>query len=678
MGCLIGALLAAFLGFVTLALWGFSITGRAKRRARKIVAHGRIADEVEFARVARILAKAYKDREAADLLSHLTKLKNAQVERTRSQYPTASTARTDSMVTPAPTPIQQERFVEVRPIIGKSQPAGGISISVRFDTPRTSFLAEAERYHGREGHATEPVPFMRYWPTYAAMNEQQQSWYFYWRSQVRQDNYLPTDLSYIFLHVYETISLIENPDPGVAADHIWQLWQKYRAQHPKLDYYLPEWGGDLLALKKGAHDGIQWWQRAAPMMDRAPTQIMNVIIQQFVDNARTAEIPYAIWAMLMDYHPRNKFYKEHNADGHLDRAYEKAIHVADEYWQESKSQGLLAEFTSPVLYDLHKAVFPSALVGYSHPEQLQWGKSRNYVGEARLSSHLTSVAKYAENLLRKQARFPSRLSGITLDEGLSQALDAAFLPEAPPPETVKITIDQARVAALHQESETIGAMLESPSAEEAASPAKPLYTDLAEMRQLWSLLDIPERTTLAGMYGRQITTLEALARHLSEQATLPGALIDHVNKRSLELLGDRLIYLEEQDVLSLAEDYIDELEVVIAESPPESRPSGTVPITTDDPWDHLFARLAPAEITLIRLFAENGEVAELDIETVTRVHNVMANAALDSLNEKGADALGHPPFYLEGERWTVEEDDLVALRQHLLGKEPGANVHTET
>lgn len=678
MGCLIGTLLAAFLGFAVLAWWGLSMTGRAKRQASRILAHGRIADEAEFARVARTLARAYKDREAADLLSQLTKLKNAQVERTRSQYSTGDTASSDSTVAPGSVPTQEERFVEIRPGSGKSQHAGGVSISLHFDTPRTSFLTEAERYHGREDRVSEPVPFIRYWPTYAAMNEQQQRWYFYWRSQVRQNRYLPTDLSYIFLHVYETLSLVENPDPAVAAEHIWQLWQEYRGQHPKLDFYLPEWGADLLALKKGAQDGIQWWLRAAPMMDRAPTQIMNLIIQQFVDNARTAEIPYAIWATLMDYHPRNKFYKEHNVDGHLDRAYEKAIHVADNYWQKIKGHVLLAEFTSPVLYDLYKPIFPSALVGYSHPEQLQWGKSRNYMGEARLSSHLTSVAKYAENLLRKQARFSSRLSGITLDEGLSQALDAAFSPEAPPPETVKIRIDEARVAALHQESEAIGSMLESPPGEEAFTPAKPLYTDLAEMRQLWALLDVSERMTLAGMYGRQITTLEALTKHLSEQATSPGALIDHVNKRALELLGDRLIYLEEHEVLSLAEDYVDELEVVIAESPPESRPNGTALITTDDPWDHFFAKLAPAEITLIRLFAENGELAESDVAAVTRAHNVMGNAALDSLNEKGADALGHPPFYLDGERWTVEEDDLVALRQHLLGKEPGANVDTET
>jgi hypothetical protein len=230
---------------------------------------------------------------------------------------------------------------------------------------------------------------------------------------------------------------------------------------------------------------------------------------------------------------------------------------------------------------------------------------------------------------------------------------------------------------LQEESERIGAMLESSSGEEMATPAKPLYTDLAEMRQLWARLEVSERMILAGMYRREITTVQALTRHLEAHATLPNTFVDRINERSLELLGDRLIYPEERDMLSLAEDYLDELDVVIAESPPESRPIETTAVRTDGPWDHFFAKLAPAEIALIRLFAQKGQLAEPDIEAATRPYNVMANAALDSLNEKGADALGHPPLYCDGTQWMVEEDDLVALRQLLSDGVLVANVDTE-
>ena len=59
-----------------------------------------------------------------------------------------------------------------------------------------------------EGEVASPALFMHYWPTYRDMNNMQR-WYFYWRTQARKGNYLPTDLSYTFVHVYEILNLVE-------------------------------------------------------------------------------------------------------------------------------------------------------------------------------------------------------------------------------------------------------------------------------------------------------------------------------------------------------------------------------------------------------------------------------------------------------------------------------------
>ena len=65
----------------------------------------------------------------------------------------------------------------------------------------------------RKGKTAAFVPFMSYWPTYDSMNKAQQAWYFYWRSQIRQGNYIDTDLSYIFVLIYELLSGIGWQDP---------------------------------------------------------------------------------------------------------------------------------------------------------------------------------------------------------------------------------------------------------------------------------------------------------------------------------------------------------------------------------------------------------------------------------------------------------------------------------
>ena len=112
----------------------------------------------------------------------------------------------------------------------------------------------------------------------------------------------------------------------------------------------------------------------------------------------------------------------------LDQAYERAIQIADEYWKRTKGQSLLFEFTSPALYPLRKPLFISALIGYSHPESIEWGSSRVYLSEARLCEHLNSVVKYTENLLRKKVGFSRKLSGIVLDAGLAKVLDDPSYP----------------------------------------------------------------------------------------------------------------------------------------------------------------------------------------------------------------------------------------------------------
>src|SRR5690606_27634976 len=83
-----------------------------------------------------------------------------------------------------------------------------VEVRLSLSTPSGRFVEQAKKFVNTTERQANPTPFMQYWPTYEAMNSAQRKWYFYWRSQVRHDNYLPTDLSYIFLHVYEVIHLV--------------------------------------------------------------------------------------------------------------------------------------------------------------------------------------------------------------------------------------------------------------------------------------------------------------------------------------------------------------------------------------------------------------------------------------------------------------------------------------
>ena len=385
-----------------------------------------------------------------------------------------------------------------------------------------------------------------------------------------------------------------------------------------------------------------------------------MIVEKAICTGGTDTLPYKIWALLSNYQPKNKFYQVHNTDHQIDRVYEKAIKVANDYYLRTSQKSLIDKFVSDHVYNYDKSVFASAVIGYPYQRMIRLASGRNYAGSARLASNITSIMKYAENILRKQLKFSAKLSGVELPVKLAKELDTAFVSVVPEPEPIHITIDPSRVAALHKESKEISAML----ATEAERTEKALLTDLVEVRALWMELNILERQIVAGIFKGDLPSLPHVEEILIHQEITVSGIIEVINGKSLPILGDRLVYLS-NSVLILAEDFLDELEVVIQELPPEK---ATVEIggnLVSDPWLLLFDKLYPIEIELLKLFSQKGSLSETEVGTIAKAYNLMGNAMMDSLNEKALDRLGHLPIYLDGDEWLVEDDDLPILQKHL-------------
>lgn len=81
-------------------------------------------------------------------------------------------------------------------------------------TTEGQFVTRAKELVEKTEDSALFIPFKSYWPTYGHMTGTQSRWYFYWRNEVRQGRYLKTDLSYIFLHVYELINGVGWTDPN--------------------------------------------------------------------------------------------------------------------------------------------------------------------------------------------------------------------------------------------------------------------------------------------------------------------------------------------------------------------------------------------------------------------------------------------------------------------------------
>ena len=557
-----------------------------------------------------------------------------------------------------------DRFVDVTPA-GRQSYTPSIGVTITYENRGTSFVKEAQKFRNKEEKIAAHVPFKCYWPTYRDMDGWQQQWYFYWRSQARQNTFHPTDLSYIFVHVYEILNLIETPDPIQASERIRTLWLTYRGKYPNLDRYLPDWGGDLLAVKVGGAQALAWWESILSVDGvNVPDPIVNIIVEKAIRTNGVDALPYKIWSLLSDYQPRNKFYQKYNTNHFVDLSYEKAIKVANAHYLKTTGKSVIDQFVSERVLNYEKPVFASALIGFSHPASARLATGRDYAGSTRLANNITSIMKYAENILRKQLKFSAKLSGIELPADLAGQLDLAFQQEKTQPrkpQPIKITIDHERVASLHEESRVVSEML----ATEQAGSEKELLTDLEETRILWKSLQISERKVLTGLLAKEWNALAQIAASLGMELEQVLALLESINKKSQSMLGDKMVY-QTEDAILLAEDFADELEVVIKELPVDQEiASPTGMEESFNPWVQFFDALDPVEVEVTKLLGADGQLEEADLDVIARAHHAMANAVMDSLNEKAQVHIGQLPFYPDGTSWMVEEEYLPLLRGHL-------------
>lgn len=119
---------------------------------------------------------------------------------------------------------------------------------IRNQTERKSFGEAAREYADRTYEKTDHIPFMCYFPGYEYMSDAQLNWYFYMRSCLRCGEYVDTDLSYIFVYIYELINQIGVNDPNDGLEKLIGIWIRYRSVHSKLDRYMVDWTSDYIGF----------------------------------------------------------------------------------------------------------------------------------------------------------------------------------------------------------------------------------------------------------------------------------------------------------------------------------------------------------------------------------------------------------------------------------------------
>ena len=410
-----------------------------------------------------------------------------------------------------------------------------------------SFEKEMSEYENLEEKDALFVPFMQYYPSYSDMNKQQKKWYFYWRGQVRKQNYLKTDLSYIFVHVYELLSGYGWKDVQTGYQQLIDLWSSYRIDYPKLDSSLLEWIYDFAYL-----NNLDYY---IPDETNISLPYQNIIKDIMIDKhkeEKPLKLSFVLVDALCDYSiTRSKFYN----DGHqllMNEAIPRVVSLADAILQKKKNKGILELYgPSRIQKHIHYVFQGAKCVNANKRIDIS---VKPYTSSVKLRNYINELVRYTENVLRDLYGFRGRLRNIELDEEISSLVKSFLIKEYSPKkkeiikkEKVKLNFND--IDTLRNESNAVRNALE---VVDEVQEEKEILTNLDSIKDIF--VSLPQ-------YCRSI--LDEIQKNNWKIAYNSDmqVVIDKINQIYHQYLASDVLVVE-SDVLLLEEDYREEFRYV--------------------------------------------------------------------------------------------------------------------
>ncbi|MNM17903.1 hypothetical protein D3C81_281850 [compost metagenome] len=325
-------------------------------------------------------------------------------------------------------------------------------------TTESLFVERAKELVSYTEPAAEFTNFKSYWPTYGHMTATQSKWYFYWRNEVRHGRYPETDLSYIFLHVYELINGVGWETPQDGYEQLSALWEAYRSSFKRLDHYLGGWIADFAFVHKLDISLRDIVMRAKGLGgDLAELELVRCL------GSSPEQLTLPALALMSDYDvTKSKFFTGTGQEA-LERYFPLVVALVDGYALRKHGQKLLDMYppSPPVVrerYLFRSAVYDISLYGYSV-----------LVPVARISkspplrSLITRLLRLTENKLRALMDYRGRLKGISIDKEIEELvekfLEREFRKVEKEARSAEIVIDRERLHKLRSDSDVVRQLL---------------------------------------------------------------------------------------------------------------------------------------------------------------------------------------------------------------------------
>lgn len=359
------------------------------------------------------------------------------------------------------------------PITGHSPTPVPVS-SIR-EKSFTYWARKLENYRGKQANF---VPFQQDWPQYTVMTKEQGQWYFFWRDQVRRQQYINTDLSYIVVHIYELLNQIGVQDNLDGYQQLCRLWQNYHQRYPQLNYYLLDWIADYVIVSQCPAQLLQIYVKALQEQVNLPNGI-EIVVNHYASGS-FLETPFWVLENLIDYQVQDSgFYRSGNQEL-LEKYIPQVLDLVNHRLQQYTGQTIWERFHPQLYKTIRRQPFSGAIYAGA-TDEITVAVLVPYYEYQPLRDFLTGVVKYTENKLREVKGFNGRLHPPPLDPSITTLIDT-FIANitntiAPPPAKPQITIDLAEVTRLEEDATALFQLLHVPEEDPITSlPILPAIT----------------------------------------------------------------------------------------------------------------------------------------------------------------------------------------------------------
>ena len=406
--------------------------------------------------------------------------------------------------------------------------------------------------------------FIRYYPTYESMSDNQLRGYFTWRARVRRGEIKQTQLSFVYVYVYELLNGIGASDALDGYQKLSAFYEAYRQIDPQINRYVQLWLRDYVVY----HD------LDAALLEQSEEYAFDCSLDVLIHyaEAENDRLFEALCALSSYAVKRSRFYREHpdifrdalcETYRGLCRYYEKnrKYSLAESFFGRCFSTPY-SMFYSAIFYP--RTVQPdrtysiSALSSFTCKDG-KWSCSRIW-GKRGKNADLGVITRAVDAYLRDTLDYPYSLKSDSspkyLQKIIAESVEACR--KVKREQAIrKVTIDLSRLDEIRSAAEITRERLIVDEEQEDEDDTTP-RTD-----------EEPAHENALQLDEVELSVLRALLRGEDAQSALRGTgsllsvVAESINEKCYDTFADTVLVYE-GDTLTVLEDYADELKGLLS------------------------------------------------------------------------------------------------------------------